>query len=162
MTFDFGRERDPRALSVVVPGTDGVDLVHRLRPAVPAGWVVFVGTDQWLGDEQHKDSVEVVVGPGSDQFDILRLARSDAINYGMGTEDLIRKLKSYDATVGLDILEANTDTVVSQLSRHPPDPIAFANDVYAFCPDIVDQGTGTVAALRDELHQTKVLFLWWD
>jgi hypothetical protein len=115
-----------------------------------------------LGDEQHKDAVEIVIGPGSDQFDILRLARSDAINYGMGTEDLIRKLRGYDATVGLDILQANTDTVVSQLSRLPADPDAFVADVYTFCPDIVDQGTGTVAALRDEIQRTRVLFLWWD
>jgi hypothetical protein len=162
MTFDFGRDRDERALSVVVPRADGATLVHKLRPAAPTGWLVFVGTDQWLGDEQHKDAVEIVIGPGSDQFDILRLARSDAINYGMGTEELIRKLKSYDATVGLDILQANTDTVVSQLLRLPTDPDAFVADVYAFCPDIVDQGTGTVAALRDEIQRTRVLFLWWD
>jgi hypothetical protein len=39
---------------------------------------------------------------------------------------------------------------------------AMAKRMYAFCPDIVDQGTNTVEALARELKETNALFFWWD
>jgi hypothetical protein len=41
------------------------------------------------------------------------------------------------------------------------DPRALAKRMYKFCPDIVDQGVGTVDALAKELQKQK-LYFWWD
>jgi hypothetical protein len=38
----------------------------------------------------------------------------------------------------------------------------LAQHLYEFCPDIVDQGCGSVDALADELAMTGRLVLWWD
>lgn len=162
MTYDFGRARDSRGISVVASKDDAFALVERLRPRVPSGWLVFAGMDRWLGGEDHHEDVEVANGPGNDQFDVLRLARSDAVNYGMETEDLVRRLKVYDSSIGLTILQANTDTVVSRMTRLPADVPAFAAEIYELCPDVVDQGVGSVEALAAELARSRVLYLWWD
>lgn len=164
-TQDFGREKTTACVSVVVPGEaegSARELVSRLRKRLPAGWVAFVGTSRWLGDEQHNAAVEVVVGPGRDPFDILRLARSNAINYGMETESLVKKLRAYNAIVTIDIWHAETDTIELDLAELPKDLPAFTKDLYAFCPDIVDQGVGSVQALEREIAKTKRVFLWWD
>ncbi len=42
------------------------------------------------------------------------------------------------------------------------DPVGLARRFYTFCPDIVDQGTGTVEALVTELEQSQRLYCWWD
>jgi hypothetical protein len=34
--------------------------------------------------------------------------------------------------------------------------------MYEFCPDIVDQGVGTVARLAQELSKSRKLYFWWD
>ena len=39
---------------------------------------------------------------------------------------------------------------------------AFAQEVYEFCPDIVDQGVGDVGALAEILDDTRRVYLWWD
>jgi len=39
---------------------------------------------------------------------------------------------------------------------------AFAEEVYQFCPDVVDQGAGSIDALAEEMKRTNALFLWWD
>ena len=39
---------------------------------------------------------------------------------------------------------------------------AFANEVYEFCPDIVDQGVGDVEKLAAGIAATKEVYLWWD
>jgi len=38
----------------------------------------------------------------------------------------------------------------------------LASEVYAFCPDIVEQGTKTVEQLEKEIKDTGRIFLWWD
>jgi len=162
-TQDFGRERLDSTVSVLVPEEAGRDVVRAVRKQLPAGWVVFIGTTRWLGDERgNRGKVEVVVGPGRDQFDILRLAKTDAINHEMTTEAIVKKLRAYHALGGIEIWHAETDTVQADLVTLPADMKAFSEDVYAFCPDIVDQGTATVAALEKEMAKTKTLYLWWD
>jgi len=42
------------------------------------------------------------------------------------------------------------------------DADALARRFYAFCPDIVEQGTETVAALARELVESQRLYCWWD
>ena len=161
-TYEFGRGRDAACLSVVYPADGAKDVLPELRKGLPSGWLGFIGTSQWLGDEKHEGLVEIVVGPGASQFDILRLARSDAVNFDLETEDLIRKLQEWDKAVGIDILHAETDTVELSLLKSPADLDAFARDVYDFCPDIVDQGVETVEALRDAIAGSLEVYLWWD
>jgi len=39
---------------------------------------------------------------------------------------------------------------------------ALARRFYVFCPDVVEQGTGTVKALPHELRESQRLYCWWD
>jgi len=60
------------------------------------------------------------------------------------------------------ITDAAHDWVDARITTDPANWKALAEEVYAFCPDVVDQGTGTVDALIEEVRSKKVLFLWWD
>jgi hypothetical protein len=42
------------------------------------------------------------------------------------------------------------------------DWMILAKEAYKVCPDIVDQGTRTVAKLAQEMKRTKRLYFWWD
>jgi uncharacterized protein DUF4253 len=160
-TFDFGREKDHSCVSVVVPKNESRAIVRRLRSQLLPGWIAFIGTSRWLGDERH-DGVEIVVGPGDSQLEILRAARSNAANYNMNTEALVKKLRVYDQRYGIDIFHAESDTIEFTMLRMPEDVMAVARDLYEFCPDIVDQGLGSIQRLRDELDRTHMVYLWWD
>lgn len=161
-TRDFDRERNPDARSVVVPKAKARQVLQHVRSELGPGLIAFVGTSRWLGDEKHADGEEIVLAKGDSQFDILRVAQSDAVNYGMVTDDLIKKLTEYDRNHGIDIFHAETDTIEFRFSKLPVDVPGFCKDLYKFCPDIVDQGVGTVEALESEIRRTKEVFLWWD
>ncbi len=161
-TCDFGREQVPAAVSVVVPKKVARSLVAKLRKELPASAIAFMGTTRWLGAEKNADQVEVVVAEGASQFDILRIAKSDAVNHGMQTEQLIARLQEWDKAFGIDVWHAETDTIEFELKGQPPDLEAFAEQIYAFCPDIVDQGEGSVDALAEGIAASRAVFLWWD
>lgn len=160
-TRDFGRDRNSDAKSVVVSNKEAQPLVARIRADLGPGLLAFVGCTRSLADLPDEGS-EVVVAHGNSQFDIVRIAQSDAINYGMETEDLIRKLEVYHSEYGIDIFHAETDTIEFRFTTMPDDLAEFCKDLYEFCPDIVDQGVGTVEELQKEITKTGTVFLWWD
>ena len=160
-TQDFGRAEFHEARSVLVPESQAQALLGDVRSRLGPGLVAFIGTQNSLAKPRAK-GVEVVVGCGASQFDILRIAASDAVNFDMVTEDLIRKLQAWDATLGVDIFHAETDTIQLRLKSLPADLLAFAQDVYEFCPDVVDQGVGSVQKLAEDIRTSGAVFLWWD
>lgn len=184
--FDFGRQQNPECISVLIEEAktgvnpfqavvgliDGVfgnsiarknadAMLLELRKNLPEGYVAFVGTTRWLGNYKP-NGVELVVGPAQGQLDIVRHAKASAPNFDLSTEDLIKKLEQYDKEMGINITQAETDTIEFQLLKLPDNLEQFAEDLYEFCPDLVEQGCGSVSALAAELRQHKPIQLWWD
>jgi hypothetical protein len=54
------------------------------------------------------------------------------------------------------------DTIQLRFRSMPKDLHAFAQRVARFCPDVVEQGVGTVEALEKAMRQARGVFLWWD
>ena len=160
-TRDFGRDRNTAARSVIVSDEDAVQIAAELRRVIEPGLLAFVGCTHSLA-EPPDDGTEVVIAIGVTQFDILRVAASDAVNYDLDTEDLIRKLQEYDAKYGIEIFHAETDIIEFRFKSLPDDLTAFCNDLYQFCPDIVDQGVGSVEELEKAVAMTGIVYLWWD
>lgn len=160
-TQDFGRAKRTEGYSALVPEASAKALLLKLRPMLPAGYVAFVGTTRNLDDPGIRGS-ELVVAPGNDQFDIVRLAATDGINYGLTTEDIVRRLKEWDQKFGIDVWQAETDTLQMDLKREPDNMRTFSPELYKFCPDIVDQGVGDLDSLQKEIRKQQAIYLWWD
>jgi hypothetical protein len=74
----------------------------------------------------------------------------------------VQKLQEKVAKFGIDIFRAETDTIEFRFRAMPDDLSAFCRDPYDFCPDIVDQGAGSVEEIEMEVTRTRAVFLWWD
>lgn len=157
-TYDFGRARDPNANMVLVPEAQSFSLYQKLTLVLPGDWRCFIGSTRWLGEEKHDGMAELVVIKARSQFDCLRIARTDAVNHGLDTEDIIRTLQDYDRRFGIRIYSASTDTVGFILLRMPEDLDAFAQELLDFCMDLEDIGLikEMIAASGDRVE------LWWD
>ncbi|MCA9791500.1 MAG: DUF4253 domain-containing protein [Candidatus Eremiobacteraeota bacterium] len=160
-TRDFGRQHYSGACSVLVEPERAEGLLAKVRAQLPSGYVAFIGTVHSLADPPAQGT-ELVVAPGTSQFDILRVAASDAVNYDLSTEDLIRQLQTWDQQVGIDIYQASTDSIGLRLKSVPDALPEFAARVYRLCPDIVDQGLGNIEALQQQIQHQQRLDLWWD
>jgi hypothetical protein len=160
-TRDFGREQYPEARSVLVDNTQAISLLGKIRSHLGPGLVAFIGTRRSLAQPPPK-GVVLVVGLGTSQFDIVRIAASDAVNAGKYTEDLIKQIQAWDTAYGVDIFQAAADTIELRLKKVPADLKQFAGEVYEFCPDIVDQGDDSIDQLAKAIGSTGQLLLWWD
>lgn len=160
-TNDFGREKRHGGHSVLVPEEKAEGMLLAIRKRLQTGYVAFVGTTRNLDDPNAKGA-EIVVAPGKDQFDILRLSATDGINYDLSTDKIVARLRAWDSQFGIDIWQAETDTVQMKLKSLPTNIESFSKELYEFCPDIVDQGVGDLDSLERGIVKERAIYLWWD
>ena len=123
----------------------------------PLGFLVFQSE---MGFDMGPDKVGAV--RGTEQYDILREVQTDGANYDILTDDIIEKLKEWEKQCEFEIVGAGGDWLEARFVKMPRDLDTFVAEVYEFCPDVVDQGTGTVGALAVEMAMENRLYLWWD
>lgn len=158
-------DSDTNSLNSALNGKYG-DLLKQLRSRLPSGYVAFIGVVSWfiLADFRTLASptfpLEFVIAPGDSQFDILRCAHTKSRNTKQSTDDMIRTLKKFDDELGIDILQAATDSILIALLRLPPDPMVFAKALFEFCPNL--DTLYSADSLAEHLKNPGLLHLWWD
>ncbi len=135
------------------------------RKALSDIWGIFSGTSYkvYLYDDVfgYADD-QIIILKSKDQFDCLATVRTDGINYDLTHEKVLAQYKVWNDKYGLILIGGAHDWIEAKFSTPPSDWISFANEVYSFCPDIVDQGVGDVESLAAEMKATNTLYLWWD
>ncbi len=98
----------------------------------------------------------------TDDYGYLAIVRTDGINYGLDHPKVIERYKQWDGKYGLKLIGAGQDWLEAEFRNPPGDWPAFAKEVYEFCPDVVDQGTGDVSSLARAMKEANTVYLWWD
>jgi uncharacterized protein DUF4253 len=156
---------DEKDFQIIAPGfavpvpedrTDRVLAVLRQKLA-PLHYLAFVVE---MNAGLKMDKIGVI--KGMDQYEILRIMHTDGSDYDISNEDVIDRLKEWEKISSFDIVGADSDWVEIEFKTLPRDLKAFAEDVYDFSPDAVEQGPGSVEGLVKEIRRTNRLFLWWD
>jgi hypothetical protein len=97
-----------------------------------------------------------------DKYQILKLVQTDGINWEIDNDSLLNLIKRFDKKYSLDLIGASSDWCEFKISKEPQNWLTLAKEAYKVCPDIVDQGSGTVEKLAAEMKQSKRLYFWWD
>lgn len=136
---------------------DSEKILFRFREKLKSkGYLMF------LSHVGFESPSTISIIPSHNKFDILRLQKTDGINYDVENEDVINKLKEWDKQYGIDIVGADYDWVDLILLKQIEDVPKLAKEVYSFCPDVVDQGVGTIEELEKILKEHNRVYLWWD
>lgn len=112
-----------------------VGKIAELQPLIlPLGYRAF-WTRSTGGDE-------IAIVKTTDEYAMMRLMRSNGANYGISTEDILEKLESWKELCNFEVLGASGSWVAIQFGTLPDHLCRFAEEIYEFCPDTVDQGVG--------------------
>jgi hypothetical protein len=145
-------------ISVDVPADRSGLILTKLRSRLkPLHYMAFVVA---MNDGLKQETIGVI--KGADPYDILRIMQTNGEEYDILNEDVVERLKDWEKTFAFDIIGADNDWVEIEFKTLPKNLSAFAEEVYDFCPDAVDQGPGSVNGLVKEMQTTRRLFLWWD
>ena len=88
-----------------------------------------------------------------------------AVNYDLPGHELSAVLRSWEDRFGAFIVGVGFDTVTLAVTRPPADldeALPIAAEIFAFCPDTVYQGVGSLGELAESLVQNPSWSFWWD
>jgi hypothetical protein len=123
------------------------------------GYTIFLVENNFnIGNEL--DNIAVL--KTTDKYAVLEQVGTDGINYDITNDSLIKLIRKFDKKYELELIGASGDWCEFYVTNENQDWNTFAKEVYKVCPDVVDQGTGTVEALADEMKKTHRLYFWWD
>jgi hypothetical protein len=105
---------------------------------------------------------KIAIIKGTDQYEILRIMHTNGVDDDVSHEAVIAKLKQWEKRIRFEIVGAENDWVEIEFRTMPQDLKAFAEDVYEFSPDTVNEGTRSVDELIKDISATKRLVLWWN
>lgn len=163
ITKDGEIESDPIFLHGLVfkeANSKSYDLVFSLKDMFrEKGYSIFLLENNFNIDNKP-DNIGIL--KTTDKYTVLKQIATDGINWDITNDSLISIIKTFDKKYSLELIGASGDWCEFIIHNEPKNWQQFAKEVYKVCPDVVDQGTGTVEALADEMKKTKRLYFWWD
>lgn len=105
---------------------------------------------------------EIYVIKSTNQFVVLGIKGTNAVNYGKGPDWVLEFVQDINTRYPFRIIKVDADLIIAEFTMPPTDWLSFAKELYTDCPDIVEQRAGSVEDLAVEMQKTNQLFLWWD
>lgn len=133
-------------------------------PKVDAGLPVpSVATDIVSG--RFYDRVHLLLIPTEFGWEVPAYLRWGDWNACPPPEYHVAALRSWHSDFDADLVGMNGDTINLRAANRPKtreSAMRLARSQYAYCPDIIDQGAGTISALAATLMASEWWYLWWD
>lgn len=138
---DDSQQKEANGLSVAVQREFVEEIIAELQPELlPHGYRAF--WSERRAPNGLKLTHEVIVLKTTDSYQIIRFRRPDGANYDIFTDDIVAKLREWERRCQLSVFGAASDWVAIEFKTVPEDVCRFAEEVYEFCPDSVEQGVG--------------------
>ena len=106
---------------------------------------------------------EIALVPMRDQFEVIRLVGTNGVNMDLLNDGVIAWLRKLERDAPFVLTGIGYDHVEGRfLQPVGPHADAIAKRLNGFCPDVVDQGTGSIKELANEIGRLNTFFCWWD
>jgi hypothetical protein len=145
-----------------IESTRAKKIVREYLPKLtPSGHYIYLKNMDF--DETFENSYQdIAIIKCKDQFELVKFAQTSGPNYDITNEDVIAKLRQWHAVSPFVIVAADEAGIEADFVELPKDLASFAKDMYAFCPDVVEQGAGSEENLIKYFRTQKSFWLWWD
>jgi len=100
--------------------------------------------------------------PTADKYAVMLAMGTNAANFDKGPVEVVEELRAIEQEQPFELTHITFDRLEGRWTTPIKNPGRFAKRLYQFCPDIVDQGVGSVAALSKTLKKSNRLYFWWD
>jgi hypothetical protein len=153
-----GSDKATSGIALYCESREADEIMEKYRQPLKArGIMLFLSQENF---DTRPD--EIALLKTRDEFDTLRAMGTCTPNYDLDTDDIINILKSWQKMCSFEITGAGTNWVSADFIKQPADMKDFASKVYDICPDVVDQGTGSVDNMAEEMKDQNFVYLWWQ
>ena len=116
-------------------------------------------------NEKPFDEVVIALVPTSDWTEVPAYMRFGGYNDCPASEWHVAALRHWRDLCGVQLVGVSHETLDLRIARHPEtreEAAAQAIAIYDYCPDVVDQGSGSISELARDIMNHNWWYLWWD
>lgn len=124
------------------------------------GYLIFLTNLNF--DDDRNVIYDLAVIKASDQYKIVKLINTSALNYDITNKQIIEKLKEWGKSIPFRIVVVDNDRIEAEILKMPNNVESFAIKIFDFCPDTVYQGADSLEKLTEGIKKDKYFWLWWD
>jgi hypothetical protein len=137
-------------------------LLAAAAPLFRARGFMLFRHDQTFGIGGQPEAL--VLYPRYDPYGAMRAVGTNGANYDIGTDSVVSWLAALHRNHPFTVTGIGYDHVEGRFAREltPRQAADVARRLYALCPDVVTQGTGSVRELEREIRKARTLYCWWD
>lgn len=88
-----------------------------------------------------------------DALEQIKQLGTNGCNYDIENQDILDKIIEWNAALNIEVLEVTPDSVMIHFKSLPSDTKRFAQEIYEFCPDVVDQHFGCLGELFEGIEE---------
>ncbi len=110
---------------------------------------------------EEDSETRVVTFKANKESDIINYTGTTGKTPGTSNETLAKLLDKWDGLFDFSIQGAGSDWMQLEVTTLPEDQEAFAEEVFAVCPDIKSEIDST-DKLISSIKNSKILGFWWD
>jgi hypothetical protein len=121
------------------------------------GFHLVHGRLDWSGG-----AATLLLFPTKDKYAVLTACGTDGGTCNLSTQKIIAWMRKLDKKCPFVLTGCGRDFLAGRFLNPVKNANKLAKSIHEFCPDIVDQGCGTVTRLADELERTQRFTFWWD
>lgn len=111
------------------------------------------------------DRVHILLIPTTNSWEVPAYLRWGGWNACPPPAQQVAALRYWHQRFGVELVAVDRDTINLRGARRPigrPAALALARQQYQYCPDVIDQGAGSLSALAASLMADDWWFFWWD
>jgi len=113
-------------------------------------------------DDNFNSLYDVVILKAKDQFEVVKMMNTEGPNFEVTNDMVLEKLRKWDKEVGFRVIVADYARVEALMKNNHSNLETFAQEIYEFCPDVIEQGYGDMSAMLEDYKENKYFWMWWD
>ena len=83
----------------------------------------------------------------------IKQLETNGCNYDVSTEEIVDRIQGWHQTIEIEVLEVTGDSVTIHFKSLPINTRAFAEEIYEFCPDVIDQHFGCFGEMFEAMEE---------
>ncbi len=113
-------------------------------------------------DGSTSEPQRLVCLPSSRWQDAVAVMGTNGVNFGIGPGTIVQWLEDLETRQPFELFTVTSDRLCGRFLTPIDNPNKLASEMAEFCPDLIEQGCGTVEELALSLSESDLLYFWWD
>ncbi len=113
-------------------------------------------------DSLNHSFFDIAIVQAKNQLEAVKRVGTSSKNYDVSNEKVLEKLESWNHKINYKIMVIDVNRIEGYLLSNPLSMKKFTEEIYEFCPDVIDKGYGTMDAMIKYYEVNKYFWLWWD